>query len=49
MMPTENLQTAQLVARVTNTMGRVSTEDIHLLKLANHRRTIIGNGRADSR
>ncbi len=44
---TEDLQAAQLVARVRDTGGRIRAENIHLLKLPHHCITVMGDRSAD--
>ena len=49
MMAAEYLQAAQLVARVGDAVGGVRAEHVHLLELANHGGTVVGDGGADAR
>jgi hypothetical protein len=49
MVATQNLQAAQLVARVRDAVGRVRAQHIHLLKLPNDGGPVVGDGRADPR
>ena len=49
MVPTKNLQAAQLVAGIHNAVGGICAEYIHFLELADHGGAVIGNGGADTR
>ena len=49
MMATEDLQTAKFIPGIRNASGRIRTEHIHLLELANNCRPKISDGCTDTR
>ena len=46
---TQNLQAAQLVPAIQNTVGGIGAKNAHLLKLPHYRRTVVGDRGTHSR